>query len=140
MVNGLINECGKIVLEGKEKVGWFDVSTLKEPYRIEGKKTMGLELAEQLNWTLPDVIFYPTGGGTGLIGMWKAFSELLELGWIENKMPRMVAVQAEGCAPIYKAWNEGKEFAPLWNDAKTIAAGIRAVSYTHLTLPTKRIV
>ena len=125
MVNGLINECGKIVLEGKEKVGWFDVSTLKEPYRIEGKKTMGLELAEQLNWTLPDVIFYPTGGGTGLIGMWKAFSELLELGWIENKMPRMVAVQAEGCAPIYKAWNEGKEFAPLWDDAKTIAAGIR---------------
>ena len=125
MVNGLINECGKIVLEGKEKVGWFDVSTLKEPYRIEGKKTMGLELAEQLNWTLPDVIFYPTGGGTGLIGVWKAFSELLELGWIENKMPRMVAVQAEGCAPIYKAWNEGKEFAPLWDDAKTIAAGIR---------------
>ena len=125
MVNGLINECGKIVLEGKDKVGWFDVSTLKEPYRIEGKKTMGLELAEQLNWTLPDVIFYPTGGGTGLIGMWKAFSELLELGWIENKMPRMVAVQAEGCAPIYKAWNEGKEFAPLWDDAKTIAAGIR---------------
>jgi len=125
MVNGLINECGKIVLEGKEKVGWFDVSTLKEPYRIEGKKTMGLELAEQLNWTLPDVIFYPTGGGTGLIGMWKAFSELLELGWIENKMPRMVAVQAERCAPIYKAWNEGKEFAPLWDDAKTIAAGIR---------------
>ena len=125
MVNGLINECGKIVLEGKEKVGWFDVSTLKEPYRIEGKKTMGLELAEQLNWRLPDVIFYPTGGGTGLIGMWKAFSELLELGWIENKMPRMVAVQAEGCAPIYKAWNEGKEFAPLWNNAKTIASGIR---------------
>ncbi len=125
MVNGLINECGKIVLEGKEKVGWFDVSTLKEPYRIEGKKTMGLELAEQLNWRLPDVIFYPTGGGTGLIGMWKAFSELLKLGWIENKMPRMVAVQAEGCAPIYKAWNEGKEFAPLWNNAKTIASGIR---------------
>ncbi len=125
MVNGLINECGKILLEGKEEVGWFDVSTLKEPYRIEGKKTMGLELAEQLNWRLPDVIFYPTGGGTGLIGMWKAFSELLELGWIENKMPRMVAVQAEGCAPIYKAWNEGKEFAPLWNNAKTIASGIR---------------
>ena len=125
MVNGLINECGKIVLEGKEKAGWFDVSTLKEPYRIEGKKTMGLELAEQLNWKLPDVIFYPTGGGTGLIGMWKAFAELLELGWIEGKLPRMVAVQADGCAPIYKAWSEGKEFAPLWENAKTVAAGIR---------------
>ena len=125
MVNGLINECGKIVLEGKEKAGWFDVSTLKEPYRIEGKKTMGLELAEQLNWKLPDVIFYPTGGGTGLIGMWKAFNELLELGWIKGRLPRMVAVQAEGCAPIYKAWSEGKEFAPLWENAKTVAAGIR---------------
>ncbi len=125
MVNGLINECGKIVLEGKEKAGWFDVSTLKEPYRIEGKKTMGLELAEQLNWKLPDVIFYPTGGGTGLIGMWKAFNELLELGWIKDRLPRMVAVQAEGCAPIYKAWSEGKEFAPLWENAKTVAAGIR---------------
>ena len=125
MVNGLINECGKIVLEGKEKAGWFDVSTLKEPYRIEGKKTMGLELAEQLNWKLPDVIFYPTGGGTGLIGMWKAFNELLELGWISGRLPRMVAVQAEGCAPIYKAWSEGKEFAPLWENAKTVAAGIR---------------
>ena len=124
-VNGLINECGKIVLEGKEKAGWFDVSTLKEPYRIEGKKTMGLELAEQLNWKLPDVIFYPTGGGTGLIGMWKAFNELLELGWLKGKLPRMVAVQAEGCAPIYKAWSEGKEFAPLWENATTIAAGIR---------------
>ncbi len=125
MVNGLINECGKIVLEGKEKAGWFDVSTLKEPYRIEGKKTMGLELVEQLNWKLPDVIFYPTGGGTGLIGMWKAFNELLELGWIKGRLPRMVAVQAEGCAPIYKAWSEGKEFAPLWENAKTVAAGIR---------------
>ena len=125
MVNGLINECGKIVLNGKEKTGWFDVSTLKEPYRIEGKKTMGLELAEQLNWKLPDVIFYPTGGGTGLIGMWKAFNELLELGWLKGKLPRMVAVQAEGCAPIYKAWSEGKEFAPLWENANTIAAGIR---------------
>ena len=124
-VNGLINECGKIVLEGKEKAGWFDVSTLKEPYRIEGKKTMGLELAEQLNWKLPDVIFYPTGGGTGLIGMWKAFNELLELGWIKGRLPRMVAVQAEGCAPIYKAWSEGKEFAPLWENAKTVASGIR---------------
>jgi threonine synthase len=125
LVNGLINDCGKIVGEGKEEVGWFDVSTLKEPYRIEGKKTMGLELAEQLNWELPDVIFYPTGGGTGLIGMWKAFLELKELGWVKGKLPRMVAVQAEGCAPIVKAWENGEEHAPLWKDAYTKAAGIR---------------
>jgi threonine synthase len=125
LVNGLINDCGKIVGEGKEEVGWFDVSTLKEPYRIEGKKTMGLELAEQLNWELPDVIFYPTGGGTGLIGMWKAFLELKELGWIKGKLPRMVAVQAEGCAPIVKAWENGEEHAPLWENAFTKAAGIR---------------
>ena len=125
LVNGLINECGKLVLEGKEKVGWFDISTLKEPYRIEGKKTMGLELAEQFAWELPDVIFYPTGGGTGLIGMWKAFKELYELGWISKKMPRMIAVQAEGCAPIYEAWRKGDEFAQLWENARTIAAGIR---------------
>ncbi len=125
MVNGLINDCGKIVGEGKEAVGWFDISTLKEPYRIEGKKTMGLELAEQFGWKLPDVIFYPTGGGTGLIGMWKAFHELKELGWITGKMPKMVAVQAEGCAPIVKAWEAGEEHAPLWEDAHTVAAGIR---------------
>jgi len=125
MVNGLINDCGKIVGGGKEAVGWFDVSTLKEPYRIEGKKTMGLELAEQFGWKLPDVIFYPTGGGTGLIGMWKAFHELKELGWLEGPMPKMVAVQAEGCAPIVKAWEEGEEHAPLWEDATTVAAGIR---------------
>ena len=125
LVNGLINDCGKIVGEGKDKVGWFDVSTLKEPYRIEGKKTMGLELAEQLNWELPDVIFYPTGGGTGLIGMWKAFLELKELGWIKGKLPRMVAVQADGCAPIVKAWQSGEEHAPLWENAYTKAAGIR---------------
>ena len=125
LVNGLINECGKLVLDGKQEANWFDVSTLKEPYRIEGKKTMGLELAEQFNWELPDVIFYPTGGGTGLIGMWKAFGELLKLGWIKNKLPKMVAVQAEGCAPIYKAWKEGNEFAELWEVAKTVAAGIR---------------
>ena len=124
-VNGLINDCGKIVFEGKDKVGWFDVSTLKEPYRIEGKKTMGIELAEQLNWELPDVIFYPTGGGTGLIGMWKAFSELQKLGWIGKQLPRMVAVQAEGCAPIVDAWRQGKETAQLWENANTIAAGIR---------------
>lgn len=125
LVNGLINDCGKIVGEGKEKVGWFDVSTLKEPYRIEGKKTMGLELAEQLNWELPDVIFYPTGGGTGLIGMWKAFLELKELGWINGKLPKMIAVQASGCAPIVKAWENGDEHAPLWENAYTKAAGIR---------------
>ena len=101
------------------------MSTLKEPYRIEGKKTMGLELAEQLNWKLPDVIFYPTGGGTGLIGMWKAFLELKELGWIKGKLPRMVAVQADGCAPIVKAWESGEEHAPLWENASTKAAGIR---------------
>lgn len=124
-VNGLINDCGKIVGGGKDAVGWFDVSTLKEPYRIEGKKTMGLELAEQLGWSLPDVIFYPTGGGTGLIGMWKAFAELKYLGWLTGDMPRMVAVQAEGCAPIVKAWENGEEHAPLWENASTLAAGIR---------------
>ena len=125
MVNGLINDCGKIVGEGKQSVGWFDISTLKEPYRIEGKKTMGLELAEQLGWRLPDVIFYPTGGGTGLIGMWKAFHELKALGWLEGPLPKMIAVQAEGCAPIVKAWEDGEEHAPLWEDANTVAAGIR---------------
>ncbi|MEM6945341.1 MAG: threonine synthase [Pseudomonadota bacterium] len=125
LVNGLINDCGKLVGQGKESIGWFDVSTLKEPYRIEGKKTMGLELAEQMGWKLPDVIFYPTGGGTGLIGMWKAFAELKALGWLEGPLPRMVAVQAEGCAPIVKAWSEGEEHAPLWEHARTVAAGIR---------------
>ncbi|NNU15798.1 threonine synthase [Parvularcula sp. ZS-1/3] len=125
LVNGLINDCGKIVGEGKEAVGWFDVSTLKEPYRIEGKKTMGLELAEQLGWTLPDVIFYPTGGGTGLIGMWKAFDELEQIGFIGPERPKMVAVQATGCAPIVKAFEEGEEHAPVWQDAWTAAAGIR---------------
>jgi threonine synthase len=124
-VNGLIDDCGKIVGEGAAAGHWFDMSTLKEPYRIEGKKTMGLELAEQLGWQLPDVIFYPTGGGTGLIGMWKAFAELEALGFIGSERPRMVAVQAEGCAPIVKAWAEGEEHAPRWEDAHTIAAGIR---------------
>lgn len=125
LVDGLINDCGKIVGEGKTSQGWFDVSTLKEPYRIEGKKTIGLELAEQLDWELPDVIFYPTGGGTGLIGMWKAFDELETMGWIGPKRPRMIAVQATGCAPIVKAFEEGEEHAPLWEDAHTVAAGIR---------------
>lgn len=124
-VNGLINDCGKIVGDGKDAVGWFDLSTLKEPYRIEGKKTMGLEIAEQLGWELPDVIFYPTGGGTGLIGMWKAFDELEKIGWIGSKRPRMVAVQASGCAPIVKAFEDGEEHAPLWQNAHTFAAGIR---------------
>ncbi len=124
-VNGLINDCGKIVGDGKEAAGWFDVSTLKEPYRIEGKKTMGLELAEQFDWELPDVIFYPTGGGTGMIGMWKAFAELEAIGWIGAKRPRMVAVQASGCAPIVKAFEDGEEHAPLWENAHTVAAGIR---------------
>ena len=124
-VNGLITDCGKIVRDGVKKMGWFDISTLKEPYRIEGKKTMGLELAEQMNWKLPDVIIYPTGGGTGLIGMVKAFNELEEMGWIDNNRPRMVAVQSEGCAPIVKAYNENKEIAEYWENAETVAAGIR---------------
>jgi threonine synthase len=124
-VNGLIDDCGKIVGEGAAAGHWFDLSTLKEPYRIEGKKTMGLELAEQLGWDVPDVIFYPTGGGTGLIGMWKAFGELEALGLIGPKRPRMIAVQAEGCAPIVKAWEDGEEHAPRWEDAATVAAGIR---------------
>ncbi|MCF6215754.1 MAG: threonine synthase [Emcibacter sp.] len=124
-VNGLINDCGKIVLDGKKAVGWSDISTLKEPYRIEGKKTMGLELAEQYGWDVPDVIFYPTGGGTGLIGMWKAFEELEAIGWIGSKRPRMVAVQSTGCAPIVKAWEDGVEHAPLWENAYTAASGIR---------------
>jgi threonine synthase len=124
-VNGLIDDCGKIVAEGQAKIGWFDTSTLKEPYRIEGKKTMGLELAEQLGWDMPDVILYPTGGGTGLIGMWKAFAELAAIGFIGGKRPRMVAVQAAGCAPIVRAYDAGTEHAPRWSDAHTIAAGIR---------------
>jgi threonine synthase len=124
-VNGLIDDCGKIVGEGKSKVGWFDVSTLKEPYRIEGKKTMGLELAEQLGWDVPDVILYPTGGGTGLIGMWKAFAELEAIGFLAKKRPRMVAVQASGCAPMVRAFEEGTEHAARWENAHTIASGIR---------------
>ena len=124
-VNGLINDCGRIVGEGVEPMGWFDVSTLKEPYRIEGKKTMGIELAEQLGWTLPDVVFYPTGGGTGLIGMWKAFKELREIGWLKGDLPRMIAVQSTGCAPIVRAYERGERHAELWENAATIASGIR---------------
>jgi threonine synthase len=124
-VNGLIDDCGKIIGQGKEEAGWFDFSTLKEPYRIEGKKTMGLELAEQLGWDVPDAIFYPTGGGTGLIGMWKAFDELEKIGFIGSKRPRMIAVQAEGCAPIVKAYEAGEEHATRWENAQTIAWGVR---------------
>src|SRR5579864_4519645 len=124
-VDGLINDCARLVVHGKERFGWFDMSTLKEPYRIEGKKTMGLELAEQLDWRLPDVILYPTGGGTGLIGMWKAFAELEAIGFIGPKRPRMVAVQAAGCAPMVRAFEAGAEHAPRWEDAHTIASGIR---------------
>jgi threonine synthase len=129
LVPGLITDCGKIVREGTKRLGWFDVSTLKEPYRIEGKKTMGLELAEQMNWRLPEVILYPTGGGTGLIGMWKAFDELAELGWLaDSKRPRMVAVQSDGCAPIVRAFEANARFAEPFPRAATIASGIRVPS------------
>jgi len=128
LVNGLIGECGHIIADGIEEVGWFPVSTLKEPYRIEGKKTMGIELAEQMEWKLPELIFYPTGGGTGLIGMWKAFAELTELGWMDCPMPRMIAVQSDGCAPIVKAWDEGADHAEFWENAETEASGIRVPS------------
>jgi threonine synthase len=147
-VNGLINDCGKIVKDGSERMGWFDLSTLKEPYRLEGKKTMGLELAEQFGWSLPDTIFYPTGGGTGLIGMWKAFGELAELGWLGEsaergtrsaeqqphdlsvpcsafRVPRLVSCQAEGCAPIVRAFERGERFAELFPNAQTVASGLR---------------
>lgn len=126
LVNGLISDCGRIVREGTATMGWFDISTLKEPYRLEGKKTMGLELAEQRGWLLPDVILYPTGGGTGLIGMWKAFQELRELGWLKSeKMPRLISCQSDGCAPIVKAFAAGKRFADSVSDAHTIASGLR---------------
>jgi threonine synthase len=125
VIKGLINDAGRIVQEGKAEHGWFDMSTLKEPYRLEGKKTMGLELAEDFGWHLPDVILYPTGGGTGLIGMWKAFAELRALGWIDDHRPRMVVVQAEGCAPLVKAFEEGATESTLWPDARTTASGLR---------------
>jgi len=124
-VNGQIDECGALVGRGAAEGRWFDFSTLKEPYRIEGKKTMGLELAAQLGWELPDAIFYPTGGGTGLIGMWKAFDEMEKLGWIGSKRPRMYAIQASGCAPIARAFEAGEEHAERWEGAATVAAGIR---------------
>ncbi len=125
LMEGLITDCGAEVGRRKEAEGWFDVSTLKEPYRIEGKKTMGYELAEQFDWDLPDVIMYPTGGGTGLIGMWKAFDEMEQMGWIGSKRPRMVTVQAAGCAPIVRAFEEGKRFADEFPKAHTTASGLR---------------
>src|SRR5574341_1913807 len=125
LVEGLINDCGRIIATLKPTAGWFDVSTLKEPYRVEGKKTMGYEISEQLNWQLPDVTIYPTGGGTGLIGMWKAVEELEEMGWITSARPRMVSVQASGCAPIVKAYDENKPSAEPWQNGQTVASGLR---------------
>ena len=125
LIDGLISDCARMVNERKQAEGWFDVSTLKEPFRVEGKKTMGYEVAEQLNWELPDAIFYPTGGGVGLIGMWKAFEEMEQLGWIGSKRPKMISVQAAGCAPIAKAWGEHKPVAEMWQNAQTLAAGLR---------------
>ncbi|MCZ6632183.1 MAG: threonine synthase [bacterium] len=125
LVDGLISDCGRVVAERKEAEGWFDISTLKEPYRVEGKKTMGYELAEQFDWSLPEVVIYPTGGGTGLIGMWKAFDEMEQMGWIGSERPRMVSVQAEGCAPIVRAFEAGEESATPWEGAQTVAAGLR---------------
>src|SRR4029078_10439627 len=125
LMDGLITDCGAEVGRRKEKEGWFDVSTLKEPYGVEGKKTLGYEVAEQLNWELPDVIIYPTGGGTGLIGMWKAFDEMERMGWIGSRRPRMVTVQAAGCAPIVRAFEEGNRFADEFPNAHTVASGLR---------------
>jgi len=125
LVDGLISDCGRIVAERKDAEGWFDISTLKEPYRIEGKKTMGYELAEQYGWTLPDAIFYPAGGGVGLIGMWKAFGEMEALGWISGKRPKMIAVQTEGCQPVVRAFERGELKSQFWENAHTVAAGLR---------------
>jgi threonine synthase len=125
LVDGLISDCGKIVAQRKDSEGWYDVSTLKEPYRIEGKKTMGYEVAEQFQWNLPDAIFYPTGGGVGLIGMWKAFDEMEQLGWISSKRPKMIAVQAAGCQPIVRAFEQGAERSTFWENAWTVSSGLR---------------
>src|SRR5579862_401179 len=125
LVDGLISDCARMVVENKEKEGWFDVSTLKEPFRVEGKKTMGYEIAEQLGWELPQGVIYPTGGGVGLLGMWKAFDEMEALGWIGSERPQMVAVQSSGCAPISKAWDEGRQTSEFWQNASTLAAGLR---------------
>lgn len=125
LVNGLISDCARMVAERKESAGWFDVSTLKEPFRVEGKKTMGYEVVEQLGWRMPQGIIYPTGGGVGLLGMWKAFEEMEQLGWIGSERPKMVCVQSTGCAPIVKAWDEHKKTAEGWSNADTLAAGLR---------------
>ena len=125
LVDGLISDCARIVAERKDQEGWFDMSTLKEPYRVEGKKTMGYEVAEQFDWELPDAIFYPTGGGVGLIGMWKAFDELEQLGWIDARSPKMIAVQAAGCQPIVRAFEQHASRSEFWQNASTIAAGLR---------------
>src|SRR5277367_1158365 len=125
LVDGLISDCARMVAEGKDKEGWFDISTLKEPFRVEGKKTMGYELVEQLHWTYPDAVFYPTGGGVGLIGMWKAFDEMEQLGWVTGKRPKMIAIQASGCAPVAKAFKEGKSASKMFENAPTFAAGLR---------------
>ena len=125
LVDGLISDCGRMVAERKDQEGWFDMSTLKEPYRVEGKKTMGYEVAEQFDWELPDAIFYPTGGGVGMIGMWKAFDELEQLGWITSKRPKMIAVQAAGCQPIVHAFQQRASRSEFWQDASTVAAGLR---------------
>jgi threonine synthase len=125
LVDGLISDCARIVGERKEKEGWFDLSTLKEPFRVEGKKTMGYELMEQLGWEYPDAVFYPTGGGVGLIGMWKAFQELEQLGWVKGKRPKMIAVQAAGCAPVVRAYDNGEAVSQMWQNAATFASGLR---------------
>ena len=128
LIDGLISDAGVMSRKRAAEEGLFDISTLQEPYRVEGKKTMGYEIAEQLGWTLPDAIIYPTGGGTGIVGMWKAFDEMETMGWIGSERPRMFAVQSEGCAPIVRAFEQGTEFAEPWQDAQTVAAGIRVPS------------
>lgn len=125
LVDGLISDCGRIIAERKAAEGWFDISTLKEPFRVEGKKTMGYELVEQLGWEYPDAVFYPTGGGVGLIGMWKAFEEMEQLGWVAGKRPKMIAVQSAGCAPVVRAFEQGEKISHMWVDAHTAASGLR---------------
>src|SRR5690242_15541471 len=125
LVDGLISDCAKLVNAGSQTEGWFDVTTLKEPYRIEGKKTMGYEVAEQMGWDLPDAVFYPTGGGVGVIGMWKAFEEMEQLGWVSGKRPKMIAVQSSGCAPVVRAFERGEAVSQMWQDAHTFASGLR---------------
>jgi threonine synthase len=125
LVDGLISDCGRMVAERKQAEGWFDISTLKEPFRVEGKKTMGYELVEQLGWEYPDAVFYPTGGGVGMIGMWKAFEEMEQLGWVTGKRPKMIAIQAAGCAPVARAFDQGEAVSQMWQNAHTFASGLR---------------